>query len=283
MDSVNVFAHAARLCSAGVNFAITSIVQARGSTPRASARMLVEENGTCIGTIGGGLLESMVVKDALECIKHGTSAVKTYVLTSCSSTNESPIQEAGPYSDTARLDMNCGGTVDIAIDVVAGRRQLVIIGAGHVGLALANLADMTGFSVVVVDERPALASKERFPMAAAIYSNADLVKAIHQVPEQEGQIVVIATHSEDERALRTMVSRKWAYLGMLGSRRKVKLLLEKLAGEGVPAEILAKVHAPIGLDIGSETPEEIAVSIIAEIMKTASGTSGLSLSEKETV
>ena len=283
MESVNIFAHAARLCSDGVNFAMTSIVQAHGSTPRASARMLVEENGTCIGTIGGGLLEAMVVKDALECIKQGTSAVKTYVLTSCSSTNKSSIPESGTASDTARLDMDCGGTVDIAIDVVAGRRQLVIIGAGHVGFAVAKLAEMIGFSIVVVDERPALASKERFPMAAAIYSNADLVTAIHQVPEQEGQVVVIATHSEDELALRTMAARKWAYLGMLGSRRKVKLLLEKLAGEGVPAETLAKIHAPIGLDIGSETPEEIAVSIIAEIMKITSGTSGLSLSEMKTV
>lgn len=283
MESVNIFAHAAQLCSAGVSFAMTSIVQARGSTPRASARMLVEEDGTCIGTIGGGLLESKVVKDALECIKQGTSAVKTYVLTSCSATNESLVPESDSPSDSARLDMDCGGTVDIAIDVVSGRRQLVIIGAGHVGLALAKLADMTGFSVVIVDERPALASKERFPMASAIYSNADLVTAIHQVPEQEGQIVVIATHSEDERALRTMVTRKWAYLGMLGSRRKVKLLLEKLAEEGVPAGTLAKVHAPIGLDIGSETPEEIAVSIIAEIMKIARGASGLSLSEMKTV
>lgn len=276
MESGNIFAHAAQLWSAGVNFAITSIVQASGSTPRTSARMLVEENGTCVGTIGGGLLESKVVNDALTCIKQGTSAVKTYVLTSCSATQE-------VSSNPVRLDMQCGGTVDVAIDVVAGRRQMVIIGAGHVGLALAKIADITGFSVVIVDERPSLANRERFPMATAIYCDTDLVSAIHQVPELEGHIVIIATHSDDERALRSMVLRKWAYLGMLGSQRKVKLLLEKLAGEGMSAEVLEKVHAPIGLDIGAETPEEIAISIIAEIMKDIRGTTGQNLSQMKAI
>lgn len=279
MDSVTIFSHAAKLCSSGVSFALASIVQAKGSTPRAAARMLIEENGACLGTIGGGLLESKVIKDALECIKHGTSAIKTYVLTSCSSTHESPASTAEVDSGSSHLDMECGGTIEIAIDVVAGRKQLIIIGAGHVGLALARIADFAGFSVIIVDERSSLANLERFPMASGIYTNTDLVTAIHQVPEHDGQIVVIATHSDDERALRTMITRKWAYLGMLGSRRKVALLLEKLAGEGVPVERLANVHAPIGLDIGSETPEEIAVSIIAEIMKVISNTSGNSLSK----
>jgi xanthine dehydrogenase accessory factor len=162
---------------------------------------------------------------------------------------------------------------------VPPRRRLLIVGAGHVGLALARLASFAGCAVSVVDERLEMVSKERFPMAEALYSGSDLIEALKKVPADPDAAVVIATHADDERALRAMLQRTWSYCGMLGSRRKVKILFEKLGGEGTDPELLAKVRAPIGLDIGAETPEEIAISILAEIFADDTSTSCNHLAE----
>ena len=251
-DDSAIFSEAARLAGSGQPFAITSIIASQGSTPRTSARMLVRGDGSTLGTIGGGSLESRVVSDALACIKAGRSRTAHYSLDSCSGKDSVP--------------MLCGGSVEIVIDVATTRRRIVIIGAGHVGLALAGLADFAGFRVAVVDERKELVTKTRFPMASELYCGEDLVEALKLIPADPDAALVIATHSNDERALRTMLGEKWSYLGMLGSRRKVKLLFDKLRREGFPASQLERVRAPIGLDIAAETPEEIAVSIVAEIL-----------------
>lgn len=251
-DESAIFAEAARLADSGSPFAIASIVASQGSTPRSRARMLVRGDATTLGTIGGGIVESRVVSDALECMKTGHSRVIRYVLDSCSG------QES--------IAMLCGGSMEVFIDIAASRRRLVIIGAGHVGLALAKLADFAGFRVAVVDERRELVTKERFPMASELYCEEDLVDTLKMLPEDLDAAFVIATHSDDERALRTLIGGKWSYLGMLGSRRKVKILFDKMIQEGIPETLLARVRAPIGLDIGAETPEEIAISILAEIL-----------------
>ncbi|HWP69001.1 MAG TPA: XdhC/CoxI family protein [Rectinemataceae bacterium] len=251
-DESAIFAEAARLADSGSPFAIASIVASQGSTPRSTARMLVRGDATTLGTIGGGIVESRVVSDALECMKTGRSRVIRYVLDSCSG------QES--------LAMLCGGSMEVFIDVAAPRQRLVIIGAGHVGLALAKLADFAGFRVAIVDERRELVTKERFSMAVELYCEGDLVEALNALPTDPDAAFVIATHSDDERALRTMIGGQWSYLGMLGSRRKVKILFDKLGQEGFPKSLLARVRAPIGLDIGAETPEEIAISILAEIL-----------------
>ena len=251
-DDSAIFSEAARLADSGQAFATTSIIASQGSTPRSSARMLVRGDGSTLGTIGGGLLESRVISDALACIKAGHSRTAQYALDSC--------------SEKGSIDMLCGGSVEIVIDVARARRRIVIIGAGHVGLALAGLADFAGFRVAVVDERSELVTKTRFSMASELYCREDLVEALKLLPMDPDAILVIATHSDDERALRTMLGEKWSYLGMLGSRRKVKILFDKLRREGFPASLLERVRAPIGLDIAAETPEEIAVSIVAEIL-----------------
>jgi xanthine dehydrogenase accessory factor len=152
------------------------------------------------------------------------------------------------------------------LDVVPARPKLLIIGAGHVGLAVAELAARCGFLVSVADDREALVSKERFPMASALFCEQELEKALNKACIDFNTAVVVATHADDERALRWMVGKPRSYLGMLGSRRKVDILLKKLKDQGTPESELVSIRAPIGLDIGSETPEEIAISIIAEIM-----------------
>jgi len=251
-EESTIFSEAARLAGSGAPFAIASIVATQGSTPRTNARMLVRGDGTTMGTIGGGNLEQRVAADALECMKSGGSRTIRYSLDSCSGLES--------------VDMLCGGSVEVFLDVVASRRRIVIIGAGHVGLALARLADFAGFRVAVADERQELMTKERFPMAAELYCREDLIEALNLLPADPDAVIVIATHSDDERALRTMIGRQWSYLGMLGSRKKVKLLFGKLKAEGYPESLLDRVRAPVGLDIEAETPEEIAISILAEIL-----------------
>ena len=247
-----VFAEAASLQAAGKSFALASIVSSSGSTPRRCARMLIREDGTTSGTIGGGLVESRVIKDARSAIVKGSGGIFRYALDS--------------GKDANSLGMLCGGQMEVYIDVAQSPRTLVLIGAGHVGLAVAKLADFAGFSVLVVDERQELATPERFPMAKGFYVKSNLLEAIDSVPENPDFAYLIATHSDDERALRAMLGKKWAYLGLLGSMRKVQILKEKLAVEGFDKEKLSRMRAPVGLSIGGETPEEIAISILSEIL-----------------
>ena len=251
-DDSAIFSEAARLADSGSPFAITSIIAAQGSTPRSTARMLVRGDGSTLGTIGGGIVEAKVISEALACIETGRSRTTRYSLDSCSGQDS--------------IAMLCGGSMEVFIDVAASRRRVVIIGAGHVGFALARIADFAGFRVVVVDERRELVTKARFPMASELFCDEDLAEALKLLPMDPDAAVVIATHSDDERALRTMLGGQWAYLGMLGSRRKVKILFDKLRLEGFSESLLRRVRAPIGLDIAAETPEEIAVSIMAEIL-----------------
>lgn len=255
-----IFAEAAALSARGAAFAICTIDAATGSVPRSSARFLVRSDGSTLGTIGGGCLEVRVIADALAAMRAGASA---------------PAEAAAStrHYDATTLGMLCGGSVDVHFDLVSASRHLLIVGAGHVGLALARLADAAGFRISVVDDRLPMADKSRFPMAAFIHCESPLEAALDtalkdlQSSAARGKLaVVIATHADDERALRFLTGKHWDYLGMLGSRAKVRTLKEKLAAEGVDPVLLSRLRAPVGLDIGAETPEEIAVSILAEIL-----------------
>ena len=266
MDDAGIFDEAARLARSGMRFAMAGIVAASGSTPRSKARMLVRGDATTLGTIGGGIVESKVIVDALECIRVNKSRIARYDLDSC----------AGKDS----VGMLCGGSMEVFIDVVPARRKLVIVGAGHVGQALAKLADLAGFCVSIVDERKDMASAERFPMAESLYCNDNIIEALKGLPFDPETAFVIATHADDERALRALLVKPWKYLGMMGSKRKVYALMDKLREEGFTPDLLAKVRAPIGLDIEAETPEEIAISIIAEILVDTNQASGDHLAQK---
>jgi xanthine dehydrogenase accessory factor len=185
-------------------------------------------------------------------------------------------------AELARYDLNddfaeengliCGGQMDVFIEPVAAPPDLFIVGAGHVGHHLARLAAGTGFRIHVVDDREKFANAERFPEAAEIV--VDFIPAwLDRVALPRGAFVVILTrgHRHDLDALRALVARDVRYLGLIGSRAKVARLFAVLASEGVADEALRHVHAPIGLDIGAVTPEEIAVSILAELIAVKYG------------
>ena len=257
-----VFAEAHRLEERGEAFAFAFIVESRGSVPRNSGRMIIRADGTSIGTVGGGPLEAQVIAEALEALGEGLPRTVRRSLT------REGREAAG---------MECGGAVAVRIDVTGAPPRLVLVGGGHVNLAVARLAALLSFSVEVVESRPDFCSADRFPMARAFHHRDDLPDAIDAAGVDGNCYVVVATHDDDIRALSRLAGSGAAYLGMLGSKRKTAAAVAVLRERGVPESVIAAVRAPIGLDIGAETPEEIAVSVMAEILMVRSGRSGLPL------
>ncbi len=259
-----LYATVAEALRAGRRLALVTIVSVEGSTPRsAGAQMLVWEDGHTEGTVGGGSLEAHITRDALAALTTGESVLRDYSL------------HAG---EPGSLGV-CGGQVQAFIHVLAAPETVLIVGAGHVAQPLAQLAHRAGFGVLVVDDRPEFLGAERFPeVETRAVSFADLPS---QVVLDEHTFVVIVTrsHEHDEVALRQVLGRPVAYLGVMGSRAKVRRLFERLRHEGHDPQELERVHAPIGLDIGAETPAELAVSIVAELIQARRGGTGLPLSQ----
>lgn len=261
---MNLYQEAARLSEQNKRFAWTVLVKAKGSTPRNQAHMIVLEDGSIFGTIGGGIAERRVIEEAVEAIREGKSRTVQLTLNS---------------DAKGGLPMHCGGDMTVFIDVSPGRPKLLLIGGGHVNLAVYQLGIFLGYECHVADERPEFASVERYPQAAGLYTDPSLAAAVAQAPVDAGTAVVIATKDGDEIALRGVIDRGAGYIGVIGSRRKVTIIRNHLLADDFPRDRIDRVFAPVGLDIGSETPEEIAVSIIAEIMKVRSGKEGKSFSD----
>ncbi len=244
-------------------FAIATIVRTEGSTPRnAGTKMIILQNGEIHGSIGGGKPETIVVNESLKAIQDEKPKFLSFRL--------------DEKSDTGLV---CGGNMDIFIEPNQREFILLLIGGGHIGKALTKLGSVLGFSITVID--PA-ATKEQFPDAAVIISK-DGINGLSNTSITPSTCIVIATgsHETDEQVLRKVLDSKVSYLGMIGSRNKIRIIFNKIIEEGTPKEKLMKIHAPIGLDIGSETPSEIALSIIAEIISVLRGGSGSPLSKKE--
>ncbi|MBI4758719.1 MAG: XdhC family protein [Chloroflexi bacterium] len=259
-DIVQLAAEALRQ---GQRVALVTVTRAVGSTPRSpGAKMLVYPDGSIAGTIGGAAVEARVIQEALTAMGSGAPRNLSYTLDETKSD----------------LGMLCGGTMEVFVDVLIPKPVLLIFGAGHIAQPLAQIGALAGFAVTVVDERVSLLVKN-FPQAQRLLAKK-AADAVAELPIDASTYVVIVTggHDSDEEALRRVVGTDAAYIGMIGSRRKVKVVLDRLAKEGVPAERLARVRAPIGLDLGAETPEEIALSIMAEIVKVKKVGSGESLS-----
>ncbi len=259
-----VFAEAHRLEERGEAFAFAFIIKSQGSVPRNSGRMIVHADGSTVGTVGGGSLEAQVIKEAMEALGEGRSRTVRRELTG-----------KGGEAD----EMVCGGTVEVRIDVSGAPPRLVLMGGGHISLAVARLAASLGFSVEVIESRPEFCSSERFPMARAFYLRDDISDAADEVRVDGNCYVVIVTHSheDDIRTLARLAGSGAAYIGMMGSKRKTAIAVAKLRELNVPESVIASLRAPIGLDIGAQTPEEIAVSIMAEILMVRGGRSGLPL------
>ena len=258
-------AAAAEALKRGEPVALVTIVRANGSTPqRAGAKMLVFADGRTIGTIGGGCYENEAFWKARDALTTGRPALLHFEL------NDDFAQENG---------LVCGGQMDVHVDPLTPTPRLYVIGGGHVGLHLARAAEDAGFRVHVVDDREKFANRERFPSAHEIVV-APLAAWLRDADIPASAFVAIVTrgHQHDLDALRALAARDLRYLGLIGSRAKVARIYDALSEEGMPAECLARVRAPIGLAIGAVTPSEIAISIVAEMIAVRRGVDTRTLS-----
>ncbi len=248
---MQIYEEALRLKRQGRTSAIATIVECRGSSPqKQGAKMLVRDDGTIMGTLGGGCLEADVVQAALMSMRDGSPLTLPFELTE---------REGG---------LVCGGAVLVYIEPVVLEPHVVILGAGHVGKTLAKLARFAGFRVTVVDDRAEFANRENIPDAHDLLVN-EFDRAFDTIPVEKGTYIVVATrgHNHDLDAVRAALRTDARYIGLLGSKRKKALLFKALKESGVPQEEIARVVIPVGIHIGSVTPEEIAVSIMAQIIQ----------------
>jgi len=250
---MDIYEEIVKLRQQGRRGAVATIVSVRGSIPSfKTAKMLVRDDGSICGTIGGGCVEADVWQAAREVMESEKPRTLTFNL------NQDPKYDTG---------LVCGGTLDIFIEPVLPPALLYIFGAGHVAVNLYRVAQNAGFDVTVIDDREAYANCERFPAAREVIAE-DLEQAMTRLKPSESNYIVIVTrgHRDDMRCLRWAVQTQARYIGMIGSKRKTIAIYKELQKEGLPAELFKRVHAPVGLDIGAVTPEEIAVSITAELI-----------------
>ena len=250
---MNIYEEIVKLQHEGRRGAVATIVNSRGSIPSfQSAKMLVRDDGSIAGTVGGGCVEAEVWQAAREVMAQERPRTVRFDL------NQNPKDDTG---------LVCGGTLEIFIEPVLPSPSLYIFGAGHVALELFKAARNLGFDCIVADDRDTYANAERFPGAAQIVAR-DFDEAFQELAPAESAYIVIATrgHRDDMRVLRWAVQTPAHYIGMIGSKRKVITILRELTREGLNPELFDRVHSPVGLDIGAVTPEEIAVSIAAELI-----------------
>jgi xanthine dehydrogenase accessory factor len=238
---------------AGRAAAVCTVVATKGSTPRkAGASMLVIDDGSPLGairgTIGGGAIEHEIRRRAIEVM---ASTRPTLV--------EIPL--------TTVLGMCCGGTMTLFIESLRMRPPCILFGAGHVGEAVARAAALAGFDVSVVDPRDELCTEVRFPEASR-FNSYDHDDDLHALPFSADAFVVIATHDHqtDQRLAERVLSRPARYVGLVGSQRKAAMTRERCRNKGMTDDVIARLRCPAGLDIGAETPEEIALSIVAQMV-----------------
>ena len=248
-----IYKEIARINEHGEEAALATIVAVNGSAPREmGAKMLVRIDGSIVGTIGGGSLEARVIKEAMQVIKKGLPQRFQFNLT----------------AEKGELGMICGGDTEVFIEPIVSVPAMYIFGGGHISLALAQIGKLLGFKITVIDERVEFASPQRFPEADLVLAEK-VDTAFSKLTITKSSFIVIVTHGHqhDEHVLELAVCTEARYIGMIGSEAKNKAVLSHLLARGISQERLDKVYAPIGLDINAQTPEEIAVSIMAEIIK----------------
>jgi xanthine dehydrogenase accessory factor len=248
---MQIYEEVLRLKRLGRTSAIATIIECRGSSPqKQGAKMLVRDDGSTMGTLGGGCLEADVVQAARMAIKDGDPMTLPFELTE---------REGG---------LVCGGKVLVYIEPVMLEPHLVVLGAGHVGKSLSKLARFTGFRVTVVDDRAEFANRENIPDATDLLVN-EFPRTFEQIAVQQDTYIVVATrgHNHDLDAVKAALRTRSKYIGLLGSRRKKALLFKALEEAGFSQEDIGRVMIPVGLPIGSVSPEEIAVSIMAQIIE----------------
>jgi xanthine dehydrogenase accessory factor len=241
----------------------TVIAAPEAEGERVGAKMLVRRDGSAAGTLGGEALDEAVKRESADVYRrHGVEVVY--------------LRATGERVE--RRDDEAGDAYQVMLEVHESPASLLIIGGGHVGKALATIGDLCGFSVEIVDDRPEYANEERFPEADKITCGRfEDVLADYPIDANTYVVCVTRGHRHDETSLRLVAESGAAYIGMIGSKRRVGAVLQHLVEEGVDPVAVERVHTPIGLDIGAETPEEIAVSVMAEIIMARRGGSGGSM------
>jgi xanthine dehydrogenase accessory factor len=249
----DIYEEIVALRSKGIPSVLATIIGRKGATPRKdSTKMLIYADGRQLGTIGGGSAEAEVCREAAQIFETGKPKLLTLDLSAV---------------DPEESALVCGGTMEVYVEPIFPDPTLFIFGAGHVSKAIAQAAYMIGFRIAVVDDRPKYANKVRFPNASAFYID-DWDSSLKKIPVNKTSYLFIATrsHQYDLICLRFAVQSQAKYIGMLGSNKKNKALIEILEKEGIDSSRFDRISIPVGLDIGSETPEEIAVSIAAELI-----------------
>lgn len=260
MPGTSVYQHLADLERKGEPAALATVVRARGSVPRhPGSKMLIFRDGRIEGTIGGGEMESRVVDEALQSLLDGSTRLLHYQL--------SDPKEGDPGV--------CGGEVEVFVEPIGSRPTLVVVGGGHVGQAVVHLARWLGFRTVISDDRPEFASPEKLPEA-----EAHIACALAELPKRmtiDAQTYVVLTTRGvpvDVEGLPALLETPAAFIGVIGSRRRWETAAQQLAERGLPADRIARVVSPMGLELNAETPEEIAVSILSQIIMLRRGGSG---------
>ena len=236
----------------GIETAVVTVLEVKGSSPgKEGAMMAVFSDGSILGTVGGGALEYEFIKEALKAIKENKSFEKSFELT-----------------EKGSLHMKCGGFVRAYIKVFAKREKLLIMGGGHLGAELYTLGKFLNKYVVIFDDREEFANRERFPEAdEIIFGKMEETVKNYSIDENSYIIIVTRGHENDKECLKAILDKKVfpKYIGMVGSRGKVLSTYKELLDEGYLKEELKKIYSPIGLDISSSEPKEIALGIMAEI------------------
>lgn len=234
--------------------ALVTVIKTEGSTPRkVGSKMIVFADGEIIGSVGGASVEALVVEKAKECIKSRKCVIDSHDL------NDPGNKDTG---------MICDGMMEFYIEPLINQDQLYIFGAGHVGLALARLAYQVGFEYTVIDDRAEFANRDRFPDALEIVVD-NMGEYADRLECHSSDFIAIMTrgHINDYEVIKGIIQKPYRYLGMIGSISKRDETYARLRETGVSDDLLKKVYSPIGLKIHGETPEEIAVSIVAELIK----------------
>lgn len=253
----DVFEALTNLKKAGEMAALAIVIRTEGSAPRrAGAKMVILKDGKTIGTLGGGDLENKIIEEAITAMKQGKPRITTSTLD----------------VEKGNLDMMCGGTVEVYIDPLLPSEKLVIFGAGHITRALAPMMKRMGFLVSVVDDSRDLLRTEFFPDMEDVHIQDMAAFAGGLSSDTKTYIVVLSRgFSRDKAVLGQLLMKEFKYIGMIGSQRKMGAMLMELKKEGITEESFSMLKSPVGLDIGAETPEEIAISIAGEIIAVKKG------------
>jgi xanthine dehydrogenase accessory factor len=250
---LEIYQELANIAVKGERAVLATVISSQGSVPRkAGAKMVIKGDGTLVGSIGGGNVEQAVQEKAIAVMKSGEPQMMHFDLSGSG-------EEAW---------MICGGQMDVFLEPILPAETLYLFGAGHLSQSTAALAKMVGLRVVVIDPRPEYDNNDRFPNADSLVVE-EYDNAFSRLNVDENSYIVIYTpgHVSDEKCLQFAVGTAAKYVGMIGSKKKVKEIKERLRKKGVSQQQLDGIHAPIGLEINAQTPEEIAVSILAEITK----------------